>query len=264
MDTKTPDIDKIFSQGDELSEDSKTITGDLIPLLLNLLTTQSLPIEAQLDSSVRDYHTILRFVSGSDDLDGLYMLIDALDPSVGNIKIRSSSDVTLKVFHEKYLIEIVVYFVGVVPRQQLIRLTLPSSISLMKQKRGKYRVRVEEKWKVKCDFVRPSGLKVPCKILDISAGGFSFESLKDSPKLNPNAKIKCQITSAETKDINVRAKVLSCDLTKSMYLKGRCRFLFENAKDEQQVNGMVAAFQRLKLQKRMKYSSFRDSKITKG
>lgn len=179
------DIDRIYSQSDDLTEDSRTVTGDLIPPLLNMLTEQSLPIEVQLDSSLRDYHTVLRFVSGTDDLDGLYMLVDALDPNIGNIKIRSSSDVTLGVFHENYLIEISSYFVGMVPLQKLIRLTLPSSVVMRKQKRGKYRVRIDEAWDVKNTIIRPTGLKVPTRITDISVGGFSFESIRKTPLLFP-------------------------------------------------------------------------------
>lgn len=201
----------------------------------------NLPVSIQMDGSLHEYSSeiTLKFTGENP---GIYVM--PLFPPLGNIQIRKSTDIQFSVYHKKYLITLFCRFVGILPRQNRILTSFPFSISMQRQKRSCFRVDVSTSDRVTSEIVRPSGLTLPIKVLDISNRGFGFEMLKPSAAFSHKSNLLCRFSIRNSSIVQSNAIYLDGNST-SKAVSGRCKFLFGKLPhDETSVMNMVSILQR--------------------
>ncbi|MGN7613694.1 hypothetical protein ACQZV8_16605 [Magnetococcales bacterium HHB-1] len=239
---------------------------DIIAIVLG----ERFPVQIQLEDKIFNYFSHFRQrkedrgSATNNNLFSLYLHIEALDPSVGNIRIRSVNYITLRFFSKTFLFEMNVSFVDIINRRY-IQLTFPEELRLCKEKRATIRAPVDPAYGISAEVERPARIPpFPVDLIDISCGGFACRTPREGiPMIMPEAEITINFTLnkyGHAKDgESVKAKALfiehfdADDNTPAF----RAKFLFEGYDDSRGVDELVAFVQREYIIKRSKlYEQF--------
>ncbi len=145
--------------------------------LLTLMTMEGdFPINVRIGTQIFDYHSFLKLdiVTSMPGESNLYLIIDALDPAIGNLRIRKSDSVILRMSTKRHNLEFKVNFMDMVGRN-VLKLSFPENIIIRIEKRSAIRVSVDTKWGLAGTVTRKAGITFPVKLLNISSGGLFFQ-----------------------------------------------------------------------------------------
>ena len=154
------------------------------------------------------------------------MIIDALDPAIGNLRIRKSSSVILRMSTKRYNLEFEVSYVDLF-KNNVLRLSFPEKIIIRTEKRAAVRVSVDKKWSLTTTVTRDAGITFPVNLINISSGGIFFQPLGKLPSILDGGHIISHIKWKSQKIIcNTSAAIIeNTTIDNAMYY--RCRFQFE-------------------------------------
>lgn len=226
-------------------------------LLLNILEG-NFPVRVLFDNSSFAYYSHFEWELFEDD-DGIlsdtkahmeqgrYLLMAALDPPIGNIKIRTASEIKLEFFTQRQLLSCMVSLIEITKSRKLL-LSYPEVLYQRPQKRSAFRAPVDHDMDVVISVIRPSGIVFEAKISDLSTGGTAFYPIDSTPKISNNSKIRMTIIYPEGR-VELHALMLG------IFFKGgesnyRTQFMVDNHKTAADLEALVAYVQREKLQKR--------------
>ncbi|OSM05237.1 hypothetical protein [Magnetofaba australis] len=178
-----------------------------------------------------------------------YVLIAALDPPIGNIKIRNAVYVDAQMFTDTTLVRARLRFQKV-RESKIIQLSFPAKLEQEPQKRAVIRAKIDPKWALNLEIIRPSGVKFDAKAYDIGTGGLAFYPVKkDLPRITDGSRSEVVIHWPEGKPIRIDAMLIG-EFSKEGYTGYRCRFMIGNYELAKQIEEMVAWVQRQTLKKR--------------
>jgi hypothetical protein len=188
--------------------------------LTMIINSKPPPIQIKIDDNILDYYSYLKYCDEEEpdekptqENQGLVLIIDALLPPVGNIRILKSKSIGVTLFSQKYQIGFAVEFQKVIDSEaskyKLIQLSFPSFLVLDKQKRGGFRATIKPEWNILCTITRQSGIKYDVELVNLSVGGFCFREITEEASMMDGSKIKCKIRWPEKKiNVSVKAKIV--------------------------------------------------------
>jgi hypothetical protein len=217
---------------------------EIIRETLGLALLEDNPFQLQLDQQVFVYYTRFSYDPGlAEDIEqGERLLIAPLDPPIGNMKIRSSKKVILELFTEFHLVEAHVEFLSR-PNPSAIELSFPQELLLDKQKRDSIRVSIDPLWGLEVQAIRPSGISIAGRPIDLSTGGLCFLSETSIPIMSKKFRLKIVILWP-SRNVTVQAQAL---LIKHHDKEGetyfRAKFLFETYDEARAMEELASALQ---------------------
>jgi hypothetical protein len=222
-------------------------------ILTLIINSKPPPIQIKIDKNVIDYYSHLKCLESDDKEDqesvnlALVLIIDALIPPVGNIRILQSNTIGVLLFTKKYQIGFVVEFQKVIDEKilkyKLIQLSFPDFLIMDKQKRIGFRAVVKTEWKIGCVITRQTGIESKVELFNLSIGGLCFKVGSDEPNIMESSKLKCNISWPDKNiKISIKAKIVgSFTIDEQMYF--RCRFsvksVSKSLKKLEELVGMV-------------------------
>jgi c-di-GMP-binding flagellar brake protein YcgR len=219
-------------------------------LLVRFLENQRSPwVQVQLDDPELRYYTCLAKKEGSSDYlrRRRYLLLDPLEPPIGNIFIRSSSTVILRISHGDTLYETEVSFLTHKEGAALC-VSFPDIMIREPQKRSAFRAPVEPQWNI---AIRTQNDRRPIKaqISDISATGVALFNLSPDPHWTKNTRGQLEFLRNDTSLFQASAQIVS--VFEKDGIKGyRARFLPTKSEITRQIEELVTFVQRQQLQRR--------------
>ncbi len=175
----------------------------------------------------------------------MFLILDALDPPIGNIRIKISSYVILRVFTDNYCFEMNVNMIGIMKGK--FKLCLPKKIGIQKERRASFRINNDPKWHLQTQGRRLAGIDVPIEIDNISLGGICFFCAQYIPKIMEGLHLEINIIWPE-KDVNLTLEVVVIDIIKLTGVEKyryHTRYRFENYdKTVRSLEQMVTDMQR--------------------
>ncbi|MBF0186847.1 MAG: hypothetical protein HQL50_02865 [Magnetococcales bacterium] len=223
--------------------------------VIALAIAERFSVQIQLDNKIFFYYSHFRQRKRSQlsfDRGGLflYIHIGALDPPIGNIRIRTSETITLRFFTQRHLLETTLAFHRVIDNEY-IKLSFPERLIVQNEKRKSFRVPVNKDLAISAQVLRPAKVK-PFKIsfLDITSDGFACVCQEEITPLTKDARLILEISSPSSRNV-IRTEALFIEhFTHDDACAMRARFLFENYEECRQVEELVAFIQRNFLQRR--------------
>ncbi|MBF0185502.1 MAG: PilZ domain-containing protein [Magnetococcales bacterium] len=179
--------------------------------------------------------------------EGQYLLLASLDPPIGNLKIRSATDIRLEFASKLHRLECESKLLQFTPTKKL-RMAFPKSVQQRPQQRLAVRVPVERTTEVVVTVVRPSGIVFEAKFRDISATGASFYPTGATPRIADHSRVQMEISYPEGK-VEVDAVILGAFVNEGE-LVFRTQFLIATQQIAQQISAIVAYVQRSNIQRR--------------
>jgi hypothetical protein len=186
-------IDFLFQSAPKAGKDSGGESGDTVVIdkkknLMQLLTLMTMegdfPINVKIGDQIFDYHSFLK-VDMTTDSEGeasLYLIIDALDPAIGNLRIRKSDSVILRMNTKRYNLEFQAKYLDTIGRN-ILRLSFPKNITIRTEKRASIRVSIDKSWGLITTVTRKAGITFPVNLLNISSGGLFFQPKGELPSI---------------------------------------------------------------------------------
>ncbi|MBF0370963.1 MAG: PilZ domain-containing protein [Magnetococcales bacterium] len=227
----------------------------LISQIIMMMTMEGdQPIRLHFGRQIFNYHSYLKVnIREFQAADSLYLLIDALDPPIGNIRIRSSQFIDIQMFTKKYFLGFRVSYLDLV-KKNLFKLSFPNELMVKREKRASIRVKTDSKWKISTLITREAGITFPVQLRDISVGGLCFDCKENIPKINKASTLTCQF---EWKELDAPL-TLSASVVEGFVEEDLCgyrgRFLFDSYDDSlRALERMVSAMQLKYLKRRKKY-----------
>ncbi len=221
--------------------------------LLTLMTLEGdFPINVRIGTQIFDYHSYLKLGMANDQVGttNLFLIIDALDPAIGNLRIKKSSTVLIRMSTKRYNLEFQVQFIEVVGRN-VLKLTFPEYSIIRTEKRAAVRISIDQKWGLTTSVTRKAGLTFPVKLVNISSGGLYFQPQGEIPQIGSGSEIICHFKWKPQK--------IKCD-TKAIVIERvsieetvhyRARFIFEQYDSAMRdLESMVATAQLRQIQRR--------------
>lgn len=226
----------------------------IIQIMTLLAGENKSPITVKTETQMFEYHSYLKLhKKDSFDDSSLFLIADALDPPIGNVRVRISSSVVIRVFSEKYCFEMSVNMLGTMKGK--FKLSLPAGITIQKERRSSVRVRVNPKWEVELQGTRMAGVQLPVIVDNLSLGGLCFYCSKHIPHVLQGLQVDLKILWP-SHELELDASVYVVDISTfkdtdtSRY---HTRFRFENYdKTVRTLETMVADMQREMLESRKK------------
>lgn len=179
---------------------------------------------------------------------GQYLLIAALDPPIGNVRIRKASSVNVQFFTKINIFRCEVPFEKITDTKS-IRLGFPETIQAEPEKRMAFRVKVNPLIEVTAEIIRPSGVSFKIDIVDISVGGMAFCPVKTIPKMGEGAKITIRVCCPETCDVSLDAVFIGIVPRDGAQIF-RARFLIGTQDEAISIETLVMHLQRQTVQTR--------------
>nr|CRH05008.1 conserved protein of unknown function with a pilZ domain [Candidatus Magnetococcus massalia] len=215
---------------------------------------EHLPVQIQLNDE-QDAFTYYTYFERQNDTtlyleDGRYALLGALDPPVGNIKVRNATFVFLQMFTELHLVRTKVRFQKIFD-QKIIQIGFPRYLQQEPQKRATVRASIESRWPFSLDIIRQSGVKFTAKPFDLSTGGCAFYYSGKIPKITEGSRVDVVVHWPQGAAITVEAAVIG-PFSKAGHSGYRLRFLVGSYDLARQLEEVVTLAQRMKLKKRTK------------
>ncbi|MBF0381147.1 MAG: PilZ domain-containing protein [Magnetococcales bacterium] len=197
--------------------------------LLSFMTMEGdFPINVRIGSQIFDYHSFLKLdmVPGQHMEANLYLIIDALDPAIGNLRIRKSSSVVIRMSTKRYNLEFVVNYIDLY-RSNIFKLSFPETILIRTEKRSSVRVSIDKKWSLTANLTRDAGITFPVKLMNISSGGIYFKPPSKLPTLLDGGNVVCHFKwKSQNIVCNTSAAIIQNAIVDEV-LYYRCRFQFE-------------------------------------
>jgi c-di-GMP-binding flagellar brake protein YcgR len=249
---------------EEEGSSSKTVIVEEKKNLMQLLTLMTMegdfPINVRIGSQIFDYHSFLKLdmINGSMGEANLYLIIDALDPAIGNLRIRKSESVTIRLNTHRYNLEFSVDYLETVG-QNILKLSFPETTIIRTEKRAAIRVSIDKKWGIETSVTREAGITFPVKLINISSGGLFFQPLGELPTLINGGHVSCHFKwKAQKIACSAQATIIERNsIEDTVYY--RARFIFEQYNVAMRdLEALVATIQLHQLQRRKElYRDFR-------
>lgn len=229
--------------------------------VLTAVLTENLPVHVQINEAPFVYYSHfdweLEENANKEIVDSKlyleearYLLLAALDPPIGNIKIRNSEKVTLQFFTQRLLFDCRTSFQQMTAGKKIC-LAFPGSIAQKPQKRSAFRAPVDRNWDITAEVTRPSGISFNAKLNDISTGGTAFYSMGATPRIAEDSKVNMLFTYPEG-HLETQAVVLG-SFVKEGEQYFRTQFLVANYETARKIEALVTFVQRENIQKRNKF-----------
>ncbi|MBF0194852.1 MAG: PilZ domain-containing protein [Magnetococcales bacterium] len=236
--------------------------------LLTLMTMEGdFPINVRIGNQIFDYHSFLKLdmISGDVGVTNLYLIIDALDPAIGNIRIRKSDSVMIRMCTKRHNLEFRVNYLELVKRN-VLKLSFPEQIIIRTEKRESIRVSVDKSWGFTGSITRKAGITFPVKLINISSGGLFFQPVGELPSIMDGGEIECHF---KWKSQNIRCDTQATIIERTSIdevVYYRCRFIFEQYDSAMRdLEALVATAQLLQIQRRRElFKDFKTPSKTKG
>lgn len=234
-------------QADCFSESVVVTEQKQIVQILTLLTSETKnPIIVKTEREMFDYHSYLKLhAEDSFDDASIFLIIDALDPPIGNVRIKVSSLIILRIFSDKFCFEMKVNMLGV--KGGKFKLSMPREIGIQKERRASIRVKIDPKWQIETQGTRMAGMTLPMTMDNISLGGICFYCPEHIPSVIEGLQVDFNILWPSN-ELELDLTVHIVDWFKLKEL-GTCRYhtryRFENYdKTVRSLEGMVTDMQR--------------------
>ncbi|MBF0402151.1 MAG: PilZ domain-containing protein [Magnetococcales bacterium] len=236
-------------------------TALMAPLLITVLK-EKFPVRIFLGNSSFSYFTHFEWELVEDENgrvaeskihleEGLYLLVAPLDPPIGNLKIRSATEIRAEFASEYHLLECVTTLIRFTPERKIC-LSFPTSLRQKPQKRAAVRVPVDRNMKIVASVVRPSGIVFAARVLDISASGAAFAPTGATPRIADHSRVELSFSYPTGKAV-VDAVILGSVL-KDGETVFRAQFLVASHQISCDVNLLVSYVQRENLQRRAQFT----------
>ncbi|MBF0435280.1 MAG: PilZ domain-containing protein [Magnetococcales bacterium] len=220
--------------------------------LMAILTMDGeIPILLHIGAQIFDYHSTLKMAGGIGSSEkNLYLLIKALVPPIGNVRIRHADVITISMNSKHFNFLMDVTFVEQVSKN-ILKISFPSEIMIRTEKRKSVRVNVDPAWNVSLEAAVGRKEVFKPELENISYGGFYFKAAGKRPNLSPGQKISFRMRWPDIKlDTKVETVLIEmCSKYGDPFF--RSHFTFETYdKTMQQIESFVAAAQSVHLQYR--------------
>ncbi|MBF0462324.1 MAG: PilZ domain-containing protein [Magnetococcales bacterium] len=236
---------------------------DSLSAMLPLLTTvleEKFPVQIFLNNAATSFYSHFEWELLEDEKGqvlqsknylerGEYLLLAAMDPPIGNLKIRNSTEIRLEFASKHHLIECETTLDLITPARKIC-LAFPKKLKQKQQQRLAVRVPVERTMTVVASIVRPSGIVFDAKFCDVSSGGAAFFAMGATPRIADHSRVEMTITYPGGK-VMVDAVVLGT-FSKNGEQVFRAQFLVDSHKTSSDINALVAHVQRENIQRRKK------------
>ena len=198
--------------------------------ILTLLTHENQnPIIVKTEQHSFDYYSFLKLHNAySPENASLFLILDALDPPIGNIRIKVSSYVILRVFTDQYCFEMSVNMIGTINGK--FKLSLPKKIGIQKERRAALRIKIDPKWHLETQGRRLAGIDIPIEIDNISLGGICFTCAQYIPKIMEGLHLEIHLVWPE-KEVDLTLEVVVIDIIQLpgiVKYRYHTRYRFEN------------------------------------
>lgn len=210
--------------------------------LVELALLNENPVQMQIPGENTMFFT--RFsTDDKGDLDnfskGVCLVVQPLDPPVGNIKVRFAPSVKLNFFTDLYIVEAQVRFERI-REDRTIQLSFPKRLVQGPQKRNHERVKVDPKLEFILEVVRPSGLSFRANVMDLSVGGLCFCAPEDVARLEEGMKLGFILECRLHPVVNVSGLLLG-KFTRERDSCYRVKFLIKTKETMQQLQTLLLA-----------------------
>lgn len=255
-------IDFLYQMTPKAQDDKKrTIPRDAVEIsdsknlkqLLSLMTMEGdIPIHVRIGHQIFDYHSFLKLdmTFGFEAQTNLYLVIDALDPAIGNLRIRKSDSVTVRMNTKRYNLEFEVVYIETIGRN-VLKLSFPETLLIRTEKRASVRVTIDSKWGIQAIGTRDAGLTFPLKMINISSGGLYFQPVGELPQLSDGGHVAFQFSWKSQNIVCTTHSTIIERISWENTAYYRCRFVFEQYDSAMRdLESLVATTQLLQIQRR--------------
>ena len=217
----------------------------MISGILEEMISENHPFKIRLNDQEFSYYTrFYNYPTMMKDIhDGKHLLIDPIDPPIGNIKIIQSNKVTLESFTSSYLVKASVQFLSRQERN-VIKLSYPKALDIEKQKRTDIRVPIDPSWGVIVKVIYPAGMSFLGPVINLSKNGICFVCQTPIANIDKLPSMKL-IVIWEDKKMKAQgdAEILSYHIQEGgVYYYAR--FWFESSADVRSVQKMLSSLQK--------------------
>ena len=226
-------------------------------LMMMMMAEGEYPVHVQIGKQIFDYFSYLKMDQDNFmNAQSMYLLMEALDPPIGNPRMRISSFINIKMFTSAYVLGFASKYLKTA-KKNLLKIAVPDIIVLNKEKRQSVRVKVREAWDMQTLITREAGLTFPVDVLDISTGGLAFQCQKDIPRLINGAEVECHLLW-RTFSLEETVNLVIIEGFRTGELPAyRGRFVFEYYNDVlRNVERLVAAIQIKHLKRRKEFTKW--------
>ncbi|MEO5363381.1 MAG: PilZ domain-containing protein [Magnetococcus sp. DMHC-8] len=225
--------------------------AEMVPLLVTVLE-EKFPVRVLLGNSSFSYYTHFEWELVENELgkilesknyleEGRFLLLAPLDPPIGNLKIRSASEVRVEFASKFHLLEGVSTLERITPARKIC-LAFPKNLRQKPQQRLAVRTPVARNMEIVASVVRPSGIVFEAKFRDISSGGVAFYPTGATPTIADHSRVQMTITYPAGK-VAVEAVVLGA-VSKDGEQIFRTQFLVDSHQVSLEINALVSYVQR--------------------
>ena len=179
---------------------------------------------------------------------GRYLLLAALDPPIGNLKIRTATKISVEFFTKFHLLDCLVRLEQITGTRKL-RVSFPEKLRQKQQKRSSFRSPVDKEMKLLASITRPSGVVFKAMFCDLGVGGGAFYPVGATPRIAEHSRVSMHITYPEG-EVVVDA-IIRGTFAKEGEQVFRAQFLIANHKTAGDVGELASYVQRENMQKRV-------------
>ncbi|MBF0110326.1 MAG: hypothetical protein HQL76_14240 [Magnetococcales bacterium] len=224
----------------------------LLQQLLTILTLDGeVPILLHMGDQIFDYHSFLKMAAGDGGTEkNLYLLIQALIPPIGNLRIRRADLVVLSLNTRAYNVVMEVHFIEQLGNHAL-KISFPREVIIRTEKRKSVRVNVDAAWNLHLEMAVGRKEVLRPRLENVSYGGFYFKAPEQHPRLDSGGQCLARFLWPSMKiDTRINTTIIeTCGKNGDPFF--RARFTFEiYDKTMQQMESLVASAQSMHLKKR--------------
>ena len=244
------------------SDSDRVIDVESVPEIAELLITvleERLPVRVFLGNSSFPYYThfeweLLEDMEGKivDSKayleEGRYLLLAALDPPIGNLKIRTATKISVEFFTKFHLLDCLVRLKKITGARKL-QMSFPEKIRQKPQKRSSFRSPVDYRMNIGASITRPSGVVFKAQFSDFGVGGAAFYPSGVTPRIADHSRVQMHISYPEG-EVSVDA-IIRGSFAKDGEQFFRAQFLVANHKTAREIGELASYVQRGNLQKRV-------------
>ena len=234
-------------------------TLEEISKLLIMILEEKFPVRVFLGNSSFPYYSHFEWELLEDDSgkivdskahleQGAFLLLAALDPPIGNLKIRTASEINIEFFTKRHLLNCSVSLKKITGSKKL-SLSFPQKLAQKPQRRSSFRAPIARSMDIIVSVTRPSGIAFGVKLSDLSVGGTSFYPTGATPRIADHSRVELDIRYPEGQ-INVDAIILG-SFSKDGEQFFRSQFLVADHKTASDLGELVNYLQRESVQKRV-------------
>ncbi|MGN7613592.1 PilZ domain-containing protein [Magnetococcales bacterium HHB-1] len=180
--------------------------------------------------------------------------IKALDPPVGNVRIRNIQEpAQLSFYTDREIIQFKSDFIDIIDRETII-ITYPETFISKPQQRDAVRVVIDTSLDMSVEIIYGPKKSIRAQLKDISSGGLVLFLPEKAPLLDQGNTIKLTIHAPQRPKIEVKGTIIRHfqetippDPLQNFYC---VRFSIEDYGTAQEIDALVAKVQRIALQRR--------------